>query len=195
MTAIFHSGGKFFGHNGKRHFFRPPGGSRYAWVTNMLAFELQSFHWSLRARPVPLVNSFHSQPPHSSAIRLVGCAEQCIHRVTAVGQMNIHRRGAQLVVLARLKSLEVQGGCVCLAFVHILFLLILGRLTAMDVVRNLRGFPTCPLNHCPACRVGTVASEGIGAGTWRRQLASNAESWLCVSIALLISCDLSWVLQ
>ena len=29
MTAIFHSGGKNFGHNGKRHFFRPPGGSRY----------------------------------------------------------------------------------------------------------------------------------------------------------------------
>ena len=29
MTAIFHSGGKIFGHNGKRHFFRPPGGSRY----------------------------------------------------------------------------------------------------------------------------------------------------------------------
>ena len=32
MTAIFHSGGKIFGHNGKRHFFRPPGGSRYKYI-------------------------------------------------------------------------------------------------------------------------------------------------------------------
>ena len=29
ITAMFHSGGNFCCHNGKRHFFRPPGGSRY----------------------------------------------------------------------------------------------------------------------------------------------------------------------